>query len=213
MTRIAVFGGTGFAGGHIVENAVGRGHEVISYSRSVPATTIEGVDYRTGSIADADTVKQAVADADVVISAVAPRGDMEGAVAPAIARLAEAARAAGTRIGVIGGAGSLHVSEGGPRVLDSGFPEAFKAEALEMTDVLEALKASPEDLDWFFISPAGGFGAFNPGEAKGTYRLGGDVLLVDEGGESFISGADLALAIVDEIEAPKHHRKRFTVAY
>lgn len=213
MARIAVFGGTGFAGGHIVENAAGRGHEVISYSRTTPDATVDGVEYRTGSIADEATAQQAVADADVVISAVAPRGEMEGRVAPAIAQLAEAARAAGTRIGVIGGAGSLHVTEGGPRVVDGDFPEAFKAEALEMTGVLEALRESPDDLDWFFISPAGGFGAFNPGEAKGEYRLGGDVLLVDEQGESFISGADLALAIVDEIEAPKHRRARFTVAY
>ena len=56
-------------------------------------------------------------------------------------------------------------------------------------------------------------GAFNPGERRGTYRDGGDVLVVDEAGESFISGEDFAIAVVDEIENPKHSRGRFTVGY
>ena len=57
------------------------------------------------------------------------------------------------------------------------------------------------------------FGAFNPGEARGMYRVGGDVLLADENGVSDISGADLGRAVVDEIETPAHRRARFTVAY
>ncbi|MGW9113466.1 NAD(P)H-binding protein, partial [Microbacterium sp. NPDC055683] len=79
MVRIAVFGGTGYAGSHILRTAVDRGHEVISYSRSVPAETIAGVSYRAGSIADPAVVAEAVSDADVVVSAVSPRGAMAGA--------------------------------------------------------------------------------------------------------------------------------------
>ncbi|MDN3310791.1 NAD(P)H-binding protein [Microbacterium oryzae] len=213
MTRIVVFGGTGFAGSHIVRIAAERGHSAVSYSRSEPAEPVAGVEYRTGSLLDADTRAEAFAGADVVVSAVAPRGEMAGRVAPALAEAAEEARAAGVRLGVIGGAGSLFVSEDGPRLLDAGFPEEFKPEALEMTEVLEALRGRSDELDWFFVSPAAGFGAFNPGEETGSYRLGGDVLLVDEDGESFISGADLALAIVEEIENPRHQRARFTAAY
>jgi putative NADH-flavin reductase len=52
-----------------------------------------------------------------------------------------------------------------------------------------------------------------PAPVKGEYRLGGDVLLRDEAGESTISAADLAVAIVDEIEHPKHRRRRFTAAH
>ena len=54
---------------------------------------------------------------------------------------------------------------------------------------------------------------WNPGERTGTYRDGGDVVVTDDEGESFISGADLAVAVVDEIEDPKHLRERFTVGY
>jgi uncharacterized protein len=69
------------------------------------------------------------------------------------------------------------------------------------------------EADWFFVSPAGAFGSYNPGVATGRYRVGGDVLLTDPEGKSEISGPDFALAFVDEIEAPRHHRTRFTVAY
>jgi hypothetical protein len=62
------------------------------------------------------------------------------------------------------------------------------------------LDNSPEELDWVFISPAGTYGAWVTGELTGTYRLGGEVALFDQEGGSDISGADLALAVVDEIE-------------
>jgi putative NADH-flavin reductase len=68
-------------------------------------------------------------------------------------------------------------------------------------------------VDWFFVSPAAGFGSYNPGEPTGKYRVGGDILLTDASGKSEISAADYALAFVDEIETPPHHRTRFTVGY
>ncbi|WP_258932912.1 hypothetical protein [Nesterenkonia pannonica] len=76
------------------------------------------------------------------------------------------------------------------------------------------LQRSDEALDWFFVSPAAGFGAFNPGERRGTYRTDDSgVLLTDDEGRSDLSAADLAIALVDEVEAPRHHRTRFAVAY
>src|SRR5690606_8031943 len=112
------------------------------------------------------------------------------------------------------GAGSLLQSEGGDLVMNApGFPVASKAEAAEMAGVLDDLRSSPENLDWFYVSPAGGFGAFAAGEYRGEYRVGGDVLLVDETGESHISGADFGVAVVDEVEEPMHRRERITFAY
>ncbi|WP_245243949.1 NAD(P)-dependent oxidoreductase [Tessaracoccus sp. MC1865] len=128
--------------------------------------------------------------------------------------IAEEARAAGARLAVVGGAASLEVAPGGPRLVDTdGFPDWLKPEATEMAGLLEDLRGSDESLDWFFLSPAGGFGAFAPGERLGSFRLGGDVLLTDDEGNSFISGEDYAQAFVDEIERPAHRRQRFTVAY
>lgn len=212
MARITVIGGTGYAGAHLVAEAARRDHTVTSISRTVPDEQVDGVTYRAGSFLD-DAVAEDAVDADVVVVTVSPRGDMAGQVAPAAEKVAGLARATGTRFGIIGGAGSLQVEPGGPQLMDTaGFPDAFRAEAEEMTDVLHWLRDQDETLDWFFVSPAAGFGAHAPGEATGSYRTGGNVLLVDEDGESRLSGQDLATAIVDEIEQPAHHRQRFTVA-
>src|SRR3546814_13242114 len=72
---------------------------------------------------------------------------------------------------------------------------------------------SPQGVGWFLVSPAIVFGSHAPGDATGHYRVGGYVVLRDDNGVSAISGADLAVAVVDEVEKPVHHRQRFTVAY
>jgi len=214
MARIGVFGGTGYTGGHVVAEAARRGHEVTSVSRNLSAEQVPGVEYLPGSLLDQATRKAALAASDVVVVAVAPRGDMAGSVREGIAALAAEAAQEGVRIGVIGGAGSLHVADGGPRLFDTpGFPADYRPESLEMAGALDDLRATPEDLDWFYLCPPAGFGGFAPGEARGSYRVGGDVLLTDADGGSFIGGADFATAIVDEIEQPAHRRSRFTVAY
>jgi putative NADH-flavin reductase len=159
-------------------------------------------------------LEAAVAEADAVISALAPRGSMLGQVRLVNRELADLADQLGFRLGVVLGAGSLTLEPSGPPlVADPSFPAAFRAEAEEMAGVLDDLMASPAGVDWFGVSPASGFGAFAPGEALGRYRVGADTVLTDESGESRISAADLALAIVDELERPAHKRRRFTVAY
>lgn len=213
MTHITVLGGTGYTGAALVAEAASRGHRVTSLSRSAPESPVEGVDYVTGSILDDALVEQLVGATDVVIASVPPRGDLPSRIRPFAARLAELTATHGTRLGFIGGAGSLLVAEGGPRVVDTDFPEAFKPEALEAADVLDDLRASSEAVDWFYVSPAGGYGAYAPGEATGTFRVGGDVILVDESGTSYVSSQDLAAAVIDEVDEPAHRRARFTVAY
>ena len=113
MARISVFGGTGYAGGNIVATAAERGHSVTSVSRNLPDQRVDGVGYLLGSLLDADTRAKVLADSDVVVVTVAPRGDMAGRVHPGITALAAEAERAGVRIGVVGGAGSLRVAEGG----------------------------------------------------------------------------------------------------
>ena len=215
MAKISVFGGTGYAGSHIVREAARRGHTVTSFSRNPAEAPVDGVEYVTGSVLDPAVRAQALAAADAVVLSIPPRGELADQLQPTVAALADEAARAGVRLGVVGGAGSLLVAEGGPRLVDTpAFPEAFKPEVLRLAGVLYQLQESaPDDLDWFFLSPAGSFGSYNPGEATGRYRVGGDVLLTDGDGVSAISGADYALALVDELETPAHHRTRFTVAY
>jgi len=109
---------------------------------------------------------------------------------------------------VVGGAASLKTGDG-KRLFDSPhFPDAYRAEAGAGIAFLDALRAS-DGPDWTFLSPAM---VFDTGLRTGTYRTGKDDLLTDKDGNSFISFADYAIAMADEIETPRHHRERFAVA-
>jgi uncharacterized protein len=215
MATIAIFGGTGYAGGAIRDEALRRGHTVISISRKeAEVAGTAGLIARAGDVHDPALVDHMAVEADVIVVAIRASEQDGLRLADAIPMLAKTAAEHSTRLGVVGGAGSLHVTEGGPRVVDlPTFPDAHKGEALGQADALAALRETTADVDWFYLSPAGGFGSYAPGEATGQYRTGGDVLLADSEGNSHISGADYAKAFVDEIEQPQHRRQRFTVAY
>jgi len=214
MARITVLGGTGYAGAALVAEGARRGHDITAVSRTAPEQPVEGVEYVTGSALDPAVLDAVLAGRDAVLVAVSPRGDMAGRVQGLVDDLICRLDGTATRLGVVGGASSLHVQEGGPRVFDVRPPSAeVLPEVQTGIDVLEALKASPDGLDWFFVSPPLEFGAWSPAPEKGAYRLGKDVLLTDDEGRSIISAADLARAFLDEIERPQHHRERFHVAH
>ncbi|WP_267615264.1 NAD(P)-dependent oxidoreductase [Gordonia bronchialis] len=215
MSNIVIFGGTGYAGGHIAAEAARRGHGVVSYSRhGAPENPVDGVTYRTGSLTDPDTVATAAADADDVVIAV-HGADVDGSpLVDLVPSIVDTAISNSARLGVVGGAGSSLVAEGGPRLVDTPeFHDDWKPEALAHAKVLDALRDAPAELDWFYVSPAALFGSFAPGEATGSYRTGGDVLVTKDDGSSEISGADYALAFVDEIEQRNHVRERFTTGH
>jgi putative NADH-flavin reductase len=209
MARITVLGGTGYMGAAVVAEAVKRGHEVTSVSRSEPTSRLDGVDYVVGSALDSNIL-------DSVLPALAPRGDMAGKVEGAVDELVSRLAGTSTRFGYTGGASSLHTEAGGPTLWDvtnEHIPAEVKPEVETGMTVYETLQASPESLDWFFVSPPADFGSWLNTPDKGTYILGGDVLLKDADGKSTISAADLAIAVVDEIETPAHHRARFTAIH
>lgn len=213
MARIVVIGGTGYAGAHIAREAVSRGNEVTVVSRNAPDAPIDGVRYVQGSALDLPGLGDALDGADAVVSSLSPRGDMENAVLDALRGLIAKLSGTPTRLGVVGGAGGSLIAEGGPRLFDQDFPEEYRHEAQVGIDSLELLQSADEGLDWFFIHPAEVFGPWAEGERTGRYRDGGDVLVRAADGTSTISGADFAVAVVDEIENPRHRRGRFTVGY
>ena len=214
MSHLVIVGGTGYAGSHIAAEAVRRGHDVTSYSRSEPETRLDGVDYRTGSITDPEVLEAAASDADDLVLAV-HHADTGGApLTDTLPDLVRAAISHDARLSVVGGAASSYVTEGGPRLIDTpDFNEEWKPEASAALGTLEALQQSPAELRWFFVSPAALFGSYAPGETTGRYRTGGDVLVSKEDGSSEISGTDFATAYVDEIEQVAHPDQRFTVGH
>lgn len=212
MTTIAIFGATGYSGGNIADEALSRGHRVIAVARNT--STLAGrtdMDVRQGSLFDEQFVRDIAVDADVVVVAVPARGTGLAEYIPALGRIATDNA---VRIGVVGGAGNLRVSPGGPRALDTPiFPEEYREDGIAHAEVIMRLRALPAGVDWFSLSPPALYNSENRGERTGMFRVGQDVLLLDADGNSHIGGADYAIAFVDEIDNPRHQRALFTVAY
>lgn len=205
MARIAVLGGTGYTGGNVVREAVARGHHVTAYSRHAPETPVEGAHYVQASMLEEGAIAAAIAGQDVVVETMSPRGELAGRLEGLIADAARLAPEQGARLIVVGGWSGLRPADGAPRFAEGGVPEPFRAEAEELVRALEHLEQeAPADLDWLFVSPANVYGSYAPGEATGSYRLGGAVALPGEDGPTTLSGADFALAVVDEIERHDH---------
>jgi putative NADH-flavin reductase len=217
MTSIAIIGGTGYSGNNIAAEAARRGIRVTAVSRHLPESPLEGVTYVQGDLADRAFTDKLAADHDVVVVAThAVDGDNRPVLPPLVPGLAEGAVAGGARLGFVGGAGSSLEGVGGPRLVDGpGFPDAFKPEALAHAGILDWLRsdATPDGLQWFYVSPAESYGGYNPGRPVGSYRSSADTVLRGDDGKSEISGADFALAFVDEIETPLHVNQRFVVGY
>jgi putative NADH-flavin reductase len=186
---------------------------VISVTRSGEAAQpVAGVETRQGSVHDPDLVEALAAEADALVVAIPARAVDGASLSQAIPSLSRSAAAHGARLGIVGGAGSSLVTEGGPRLLDGAeFPDAYKSEALGQVDVLTALRDAGDGADWFVQSPAALFGSYANVSPTGSYRTGGDVMVVNDNGESQISGEDFAMAFADELEHPSHHGARYTV--
>lgn len=204
MSKIAIIGATGRAGSQLLEEALRRGHSVTAIARDTSTIGARaGVVSKNVDVLDAAALQDAVAGHDVVISAA------HFATVPASALIGPVKQAGVKRLLVVGGAGSLLLPDG-TRVIDSaGFPAEYKAEASAGAAFLEALRQEKE-LDWTFLSPSA---LFFEGERTGKFRVGKDDLLVSAEGQSSISFADYAIALIDEVETPKHSCQRFTVGY
>lgn len=205
--RINLIGATGYVGSRILQEALHRGHAVTAWSRTPGRLTPHpALNEGLADLGRPETLAAIFADGGTVVSAYNPGGPT-GPVGYANLIAAQANRT--SRLVVVGGAGSLEVAPGRRLVDEPDFPEAWRTGALATAAVLERLRQTP-DLDWTFISPAA---SLSPGERTGVYRTGGDVLLRDADGASRISVEDLAVALIDEVETPRHRRTRFSVAY
>lgn len=215
--KVALIGATGFVGKAILNELLHRGHEVTAIARNLEAVQQnKNVTAKQVNALDAEAVSEAVKGHDAVISAYNAGWTnpnlytefLQGSQA-----IQDGVRRSGVkRLLVNGGAGSLFVAEDLQAVDIPDFPAEWKAGALAARDYLNILK-NERDLDWTFLSPALEMHQGTSGERKGTYRTGKDTPVYNEAGRSVISVEDVALAIVDEIENPKHIRMRFTVAY
>ena len=201
--KVALIGASGQAGSRLLAELTSRGHQVTAIARN-PEKIVAGprATAVNGDVFDKAGLTALLRGHDAVISSVHfTASDPE--------LLIGAVRESGVkRYFVVGGAGSLEVAPG-VRLIDTPqFPAIYKAEASKGVEFLDRLREE-SGLEWTFLSPAA---MFVPGERTGKFRLGGDQLLSNETGSS-ISFEDFAIAAVDELEQPRHIRRRFTIGY
>ncbi len=206
--KIAIIGATGLVGTKVLSESLDRGHEVTAIVRNPDnLPTHPKLRAAKGDATRPAELASLVAGHDAVISAFNPGRDESGTGAGSII---EAVKRSGVqRLLVVGGAGSLEVVPGKRLIDQPDFPAQWKDGALKTAAFLDELRGEAE-LDWVFVSPAA---MLAPGARTGTYRVGGDQLLTDSDGQSRISLEDYAVAMLDEVERPQHHRNRFSVAY
>jgi len=206
--KIAVIGASGKAGQFILKEGVGRGHQVTAVVRDASKLTEKNGEVIEKSIFDLSS--EDLKPFDVVVNAFgAPLGEEQAHVDAGHA-LIEALKGTNTRAIIVGGAGSLFVDENKTvRVIDTpDFPDMFKPTASGQARNLKELQET-SGITWTFISPSA---MFDPeGKRTGSYQTGKDHLLVNSQGDSYISYADYAIAVLDEIEKPQHVNERFTV--
>jgi putative NADH-flavin reductase len=204
MMKLALIGATGNVGSRLLAEALHRGHSVTAIVRQ-PGKLAPQPDLteRIGDVRKPDALAEALRGHDAVISSVRFVDSDEPSLVAAVKKSGV------SRLLVVGGAGSLEVAPGVALIDTPQFPAAYKVEASAGRDFLNALRRETE-LNWTFLSPSA---LFVPGERTGRFRVGGDQLLKDKDGKSWISMEDYAIAMLDEVETPKHPRQRFTVGY
>ena len=203
--KLVLFGATGNVGQRVAAEALRRGHEVIGVVRDPGA--VEPPDPRVRLVKGDATNAESVADVSRGAEAVLPAPSLSANSRALIAGL----RKAGVkRVLYVGGASSLEVAPGKALADQPDFPEIYKAEAREGREALAIWRAEAQGLDWTYLSPAA---EITPGKRTGAYRTTDDQLLVDAKGRSFITFEDYAVAVLDEMEHPRHVGQRFGVAY
>lgn len=196
--KIAVIGAAGNLGSRIVAEALRRSHQVTPLTQDDLEAT------------DTDAVTTAVHGHDVTVGATRPAPGMEDQAAVITRALLKAHATADVRFVMIGGAGSLYSPGNDQLIADDRrwVPAQIADLAHSAIDQFNECRQATAT-DWTYVTPSA---LMEPGRRTGNYRVGGDHLLIDSNGHSYVSMEDMAVAVLDEIENPQHRGRRFTVA-
>jgi len=198
VSKILVIGARGRAGAAAVAEARERGHDVLGVARTAEGGLI------AGDVTDAGRIAGLAAGYDAVIAGVYDGGSDPGEFFPAAARaLVEGLEKAGvSRLVWVGLASILPTADGTLLMDTGGYPTEYRSFFLAHQAALDIFVAS--SLDWVSLAPTGDFNHADPSR-KGSYRV------APADAQDLISYADLAIALVDEVDHPEHHREAIGV--
>ena len=204
--KVAIIGANGKSGSNSVQEALKQGHDVTAIVRN---KEYKNSDIKVVYKDVLELTKADLAGFDAVISAFAAWTPEAFPLHKKVAKhLADALDGTKTRLLVIGGAGTLYVDDKGTMAMDTpGFPPEYMGVAKATAESFFELKGRTDVL-WTYVSPAGEYD--DQGARTGKYVLGGDNLILNSKNESYISYADLALAVIDELKNGAFVQKRFT---
>jgi len=208
MSKVAIFGAGGRAGRAAVSEARRRGHRVTAIVRDPgrhSGLSGDGVQLMAGDVTDVNSVARVAAGHDAAISAVYDSAAQPDAFYTSAARalLDGLTRARVTRLVVVGLASALKTGEGTALMDTPGYPQQYRSFYLAHAAGTQVLRTAATGVDWLVVSPAGDFD--HSGARSGRYRTA----MADA--TSRISYADFAVALIDEIDTPAHHRTHLGV--
>jgi putative NADH-flavin reductase len=235
---IGIFGASGTIGQRIVAEALRRGHKLRAFAREAARIPRDQgpISWVAANILDTEGIARAIEGLDVLINAFGPGPSSNAAGEYTKEVVDEAIRTAGSlvtgahallkalekrpdlRVIIVGGGGSLEIQPGLQGVdtgvgltaalAELGLPPSYEAVVRFHREALNVYRVS--NRNWTYLSPAL---VTVPGERTGRFRVGGNQILVDAAGRSHISSEDYAVALIDEVEIPRHVQRRFTVGY
>lgn len=208
--KVAIIGASGFIGSAILNEALSRGHDITAIVRNPEKVTVSNprLNVNKGDVIKEEELVSLLKGNEAVISAYSANDS--STYVKAITAIINATKKAGiTRLLAVSGAGSLEVKPGVQLLDTPEFPAEWKDGATATRNAFDVIK-QVTDLDWSVLSPAM---VIEPGPRTGIFRLGKDQVLFNDKGESKISTADFAVALLDELERPAHIKQRFTLAY
>ncbi|GAA0222023.1 NAD(P)-dependent oxidoreductase [Metaclostridioides mangenotii] len=207
--KIAVIGATGKQGSLLLEESIKRGHDTSAIVRKDNGNINNKAGLIVRDILDINYSD--LKEFDVIVDAL---GFWTEETLPlhytSLKHFADVLSGKENRLLVVGGAGSLYVDkELKTRLMDTpDFPDDYMPIAVNMGKAFDEIKTR-NDVKWTYLSPAANFVA--DGVRTGSYKVGGDILTLNSKGESEISYADFAVAMIDEAENAKHIQERFSV--
>ena len=216
MKSVVLIGASGFVGNAILNELLSRGHKVTAVVRNPKKINVTNskLEIVKTDVSDTNVMVEICKGKEAIISAYNPgwaNPDIYEETLRNYPLILEAAKRSGAkRLLCVGGAGTLFCAPG-LRVVDSGaIPDAIMDGVKSLGEFYLNTLMNEKTIDWIFFSPAG---TLESGKRTGKFRLGKDDLIVDKNGISHISVEDYAVAMVDELENPKHHYERFTIGY
>ena len=216
MKSVVLIGASGFVGNAILNELLSRGHKVTAVVRNPKNINVTNskLEIVKTDVSDTNVMVEICKGKEAIISAYNPgwaNPDIYEETLRNYPLILDAAKRSGAkRLLCVGGAGTLFCAPG-LRVVDSGaIPDAIMDGVKSLGEFYLNTLMNEKTIDWIFFSPAG---TLESGKRTGKFRLGKDDLIVDENGISHISVEDYAVAMVDELENPKHHYERFTIGY